>query len=110
MKTNPEHSHRETSVDADAAEPFGGSAVTRHLVIGLCFVAGGWAMLQSGQIFWGVACLVAALFVTALLGFVERYQHRYPAMAQAKQERETEQLIAIARREMDATGTADGRK
>lgn len=107
MKANPKPHHDASTEASYQSECFRGSAAKRHLVIALCFIAGGWALLSSGHNFWGFACIAMAVLAPPLFIALERYQQRYPAVVQAKQERETQQLIERARQEMDADNAAD---
>ena len=75
------------------------SLSTERLVISLCFLAGALALLDSGFVFWGRVCLVAAPLAAVSHFFLTRYQASLPDRIRAARERETERLLEIARRE-----------
>lgn len=91
--TPDKHREREESPDSDVSSLPRRSLRTERTVISFCFVAGGWALLDSGHIFWGSVCLVAALLFPALHYFLAQYQASLPARIAAEQKHETERLL-----------------
>lgn len=72
------------------------SLSAERFVMVACYLAGGWALLDSGHGFWGGVCLVAAVIVPVLHHFLTRFQKAIPIRAREAQERETERLLEIA--------------
>ena len=75
------------------------SLSTERLVMSVCFVVGGWALLESRFVIWGSVCLVAALLVPVLHFVLTQYQASLPSRMCAAQKRDTERLLEIARSE-----------
>jgi len=76
------------------------SRINEYLVMVAIFLAAGWALLNSGHMFWGAVSIVSAVILPILNDFCTRFQHLYPIRAQEKLERETELLRETARREV----------
>ncbi len=88
-----------TIVEIESSQSQALAFVYSMIVLPAVFTVGGWAFLNYGRPYWGAASLIAAVIAPPMQNILHQYQRSLPVRAFKAEQRQTEQMLEIMRRE-----------